>query len=83
MSRRNEETRQKVLSVIKNSNNLLDVNYISNEAGVHWHTAHRIIIEEILLQIMEKSPDIFDKISIRPLKTTKSWVFTSQQLEGI
>jgi len=69
------QVRNDVLQVIYDSKEPIDVNTIAKRVRVHWFTAYRAIMEIILDDIMDHHPEILDDLSVRPIKTTRGWVF--------
>ena len=64
-----------VLQIIYESDVPVDVKTIADKLNVHWFTAYRTIAE-IVLEDVIANPELLDKLRIRPIKTTRGWLFT-------
>ena len=64
-----------VLRVIYESEEPVDVTTVAKRIGTHWFTTYRAIVEIILDDLRHRHPEVLDDLRIRPIKTTRGWVF--------
>jgi hypothetical protein len=74
-----DELKDKVKTIVLNSKDPIDVNTIAKQVGCAWFTIFRTLMEIFIEELEEKSPEVFEGLDIRPLKTTKSLVFIPQK----
>jgi len=61
--------------VIYESEEPVDIGSIARKLKSHWFTTYRAVIEIILEDLRQRHPEILEDLRIRPIKTTRGWVF--------
>ena len=74
-----EQLKEKIKSIVSNSDKPIDVNTISKIIGCSWYVTYKTLMDIFIEEIEEKHPEILDGLDIRPQKTTKSMIFIPQK----
>nr|MDO8082352.1 hypothetical protein [Candidatus Freyarchaeota archaeon] len=74
-----EDLKEQIRRIILSSPKPIDIGTIAKQVDRHWFTVFRIVCELFFEDLEGKvPPEILKKLEIRPVKTTKSFVFVPQ-----
>jgi hypothetical protein len=74
-----EDLEKEIRRIILSAREPIDISKIAKRVNKHWFTVSNIVWKLFFEEIEQKAPETLKKVSIRPLKTTKSFVFIAQK----
>ena len=74
-----ERLKTQVIELVAQSEIPVDINYIATTLGIHWFTAYRLVTE-IILEELQKHPNMLQYFPFMLLKSTKSLVIVPNKL---